>query len=553
MVQGLAFPLSPPAAAQWSIMGHVSGKVGVAMRRGLRAALLVLLIVAGASLHAQQQAAAGAGLPGGQEPYLLQMTTREVLVDVLATDRRGKPIRDLTQQEFEVAEVLGKKKRTQVAMASFRPVDAGVELAPPAPQSGGFRVSVGGDCAARATFHYEISFHPDEEGWQSGYHTLEMRTTRPGVKLGYRTRYYVGERTSPHRLPSTAESAAALKQAACYHADVPPSIGLTARPVSTGLRDVRRLFVTVDADSLTFISVSADNRRVQLDYGACTFDGQGRPLRYFSSAADRLLTSQEYAQAVVHGFPNLLEFPRSDDAAVMRVVVRDRATGNVGKIELALAAAAEPVQQASTMDEASAERMGLGQMDMQALSPGYIRPPMGPIGSFGSIVPRPNTFCGDVYDLPRNTNNIPNFWNLSSIGSLHTTSLDVPHQYFMNTGGIPGITTSTAWLGLDYHAVFWVKTPGVYVFRLLVDDGAILYIDDEKVIDLNGVNSGRMEGGEINLEAGMHTIHVPYIQGPPTDVGLVLAVKPPGERSFEIFDLRNYAAPADEMKTASSP
>jgi hypothetical protein len=514
-------------------------------------------LFAAVPLPAQQEAAAAP--KSSEEPYVIRSTTREVLVDLLATDRRDHPIRDLAVEEIEVVELAKHGRKTPEKIASFRPVDAALDLAPAAPQSGGFRVSIGGDCAARATFHYEISFHPDEEGWQSGYHEIEVRTTRQGVKLSYRARYYVGAREAREKLPTAAKEAATLQAAACYHGDTPPSIGLAARPVATGLKDVLRFFVTVDADSLAFISVSTDNRRVQLDYGACTFDVHGRPLTYFKSAADRMLTSKEYAQAVVHGFPNLLEFPRMKDAAVMRVVVRDRTTGNIGNLDLDLTPdlALQP-QAISTADEQSVEELSLKQMNVRAeyiashTPVGYIFPPHGPIGSFGSIVPKPNSFCGDVYDLPKDTTRLPNFWNLSSIGSLHTSSLNVPHQYFVDTGGIPGITSNSAWLGIDYHGVFWVENPGVYQFRLLVDDSAILYVDDQKVIEMDGVNSGRMKGGTITLGRGAHSIHVPYAQGPPTDVALALAVKAPAETTFKMFDLRQFAALDDKAKAADS-
>ena len=246
------------------------------------------------------------------------------------------------------------------------------------------------------------------------------------------------------------------------------------------------------------------------------------------------------------------------DAAMMRVVVRDRTTGNVGTTMIPMTQAAATVLKASvdrTHDEQMVQKIALEQMELRdryhpsttntgaSVPAPWFRPPPGPIGSFGSIISRPNSFCGDVYDLPKNTVSLPVYWNLSSIGSLYSSSLDVPHQTFDHSGGIPGITPNTAWIGIDYHAVFWVKNPGDYEFRLLVDDGAILWIDDRKVIDMDGVNSGRMDSGRIKLSEGEHSMHVPYIQGPPTDVGLVIAVRPPGAKDFRIFDLREFAAP----------
>jgi hypothetical protein len=108
---------------------------------------------------------------------------------------------------------------------------------------------------------------------------------------------------------------------------------------------------------------------------------------------------------------------------------------------------------------------------------------------------------------------------------------------------VPGVTQRTEWFGIDYHAQFWVTKPGTYAFRMMVDDGAKLFIDDTQVIGLDGIYNAHAGGGEIILSAGAHSMHVPYFQGPPTAVGLALAVKGPGEKVFRIFDLREFTAP----------
>jgi hypothetical protein len=48
--------------------------------------------------------------------------------------------------------------------------------------------------------------------------------------------------------------------------------------------------------------------------------------------------------------------------------------------------------------------------------------------------------------------------------------------------------------------------------------------------------------GKINLSAGRHTIHVPYFQGSPPGVALILTIKPPGE-STRPFNLSEFAPP----------
>jgi hypothetical protein len=169
-------------------------------------------------------------------------------------------------------------------------------------------------------------------------------------------------------------------------------------------------------------------------------------------------------------------------------------------------------------------------------------PPQGPIGSFGSVVPASRFFCGDVYELPHTSRFIPDFRELEPIGSLYTPSLDVPYQVFSNTNGIPGVTPRTDLFGIDYHANFWVQAPGNYQFRMLSDDGAILQIDDHRVIDLDGLHQAKGGIGQIQLDVGRHTIHVPYYQGAPVSVALELWVKSPGA-DWHIFDLRDFLPP----------
>jgi hypothetical protein len=161
-------------------------------------------------------------------------------------------------------------------------------------------------------------------------------------------------------------------------------------------------------------------------------------------------------------------------------------------------------------------------------------------------VAAPHAFCGDVYELPKQTPTLPDFRELDPIGSLFTAALDVPDQSFSNTNGIPGVTPRTNLFGIDYHGVFWIENPSEYQFLMVSDDGAILRIDDKRVIDLDGLHMAQGRFGSIHLDAGRHTIEVPYYQGAVNAVALELWVRIPGERSWALFDLRDYSEPAPD-------
>jgi len=100
----------------------------------------------------------------------------------------------------------------------------------------------------------------------------------------------------------------------------------------------------------------------------------------------------------------------------------------------------------------------------------HVVPPKGPIGSFGSVAPAANSFCGDVYELEHPSSRLPDFRELDPIGSVYAYSLDVPNQTFTNTDGIPGVTPRTNLSRIDYHAVFWIRNAGDYQFRMVSDD-----------------------------------------------------------------------------------
>jgi len=68
--------------------------------------------------------------PSKQEPpAVLKVTTRLVTVDVVARDRHGNPVRDLTANDFQIAEQIGSHK-SQQQIASFRLLDRSLNNSP---------------------------------------------------------------------------------------------------------------------------------------------------------------------------------------------------------------------------------------------------------------------------------------------------------------------------------------------------------------------------------------------------------------------------------------
>jgi hypothetical protein len=501
------------------------------------AILVVVATIVASSVNVFAAARPCADQPG---PYTLQVSTREVVIDLLATDSHGNPVRDLQASDLTVFEFPKSANKLQRNITGFRIIDPSQTDDSPTDGSTGFRVTAGGGCATSTTFHYQIAFEPTSAGFTGGYHEVAVATSRPHIRLSFHRRYYVGETLSAIQLVHiNANSEAQLRQAACVHALTPLSIGLKARAIQTAATDPFRFALTIQPNSLGFASLTDDNRGVHLDYAACAFDQQGRAVSYNSSSAERVLTASEYARIQSVGFSNLLDLPRKGDPALVRFVVRDRETGNMGSIDVPTTAPTE-IRLNKDQEEA-AKRFEANQAKKNH------SPPADPSAGFGSVIPKPDALCGDVYELAENTPRMPeNFWDLEPVGAIYAYVLDEAFQFVPN--GIPGVTSRPEWFAIDYHGKFWISDPGNYRFVLTADDGQRLMIDDQQVLYDDQIHTATTTSRSIHLATGSHTIRVTYFQGP-RQTALRLEVKQPG-KALRLFDLRDFAAPKTEAGKA---
>lgn len=143
---------------------------------------------------------------------------------------------------------------------------------------------------------------------------------------------------------------------------------------------------------------------------------------------------------------------------------------------------------------------------------------------------------GKIYFLPEDTGQLPDFKSLKSQGSIYAYQWDIPVRPFEN--GFPGVTDRFEWFALDYRGSIYVRTAGDYKFRLGSDDGSILYLDGEAVVENDGVHGWSEQEGAVMLKEGDHAFRLSYFQGPATEIGLVLLVTPPAgdERVFRLQD-----------------
>jgi len=160
---------------------------------------------------------------------------------------------------------------------------------------------------------------------------------------------------------------------------------------------------------------------------------------------------------------------------------------------------------------------------------------------FGTTVVIPSGLSGSVYHIRHNSKHLPNFAKMKPLGTIYTTSLNVPERSF--SAGFPGVTDRFEWFAIDYKGRFWIENPGKYHFELTSDDGAKLYIDDRLVIDNDGVHAPVTKHATVDLSGGIHRIRLSYFQGPRYLVALVLEVSAPDDDDLRVFSTNDFKPP----------
>lgn len=165
-----------------------------------------------------------------------------------------------------------------------------------------------------------------------------------------------------------------------------------------------------------------------------------------------------------------------------------------------------------------------------------------PAVTFGTTIVVPGGLQGVVYHISKRSKVIPDLSKIKPRGKIYASALNIPLRDF--TEGFPGVTKRQEWFAIDYTGRFWIEKPGLYRFALTSDDGSRLDIDDQTLVDNDGIHPALTESGSVELTGGIHTIRVQYFQGPRLQVALVLEIAGPGEE-MRVFSTDEFKPPAN--------
>jgi len=139
---------------------------------------------------------------------------------------------------------------------------------------------------------------------------------------------------------------------------------------------------------------------------------------------------------------------------------------------------------------------------------------------------RRGAFRAEVCALPRHTQKLRGLKSCPGLAVFRTDHFNVSPREFRR--GFPGVSDRVEWFAIKYEGEFTTRRGGNYRFRLISDDGSILYLNGVRVIDHDGIHSPTSAKVRVQLPPGRHRLKLLYFQGPRYKIALQLFVTPPG-------------------------
>ncbi|RKU38035.1 hypothetical protein C6496_07710 [Candidatus Poribacteria bacterium] len=149
------------------------------------------------------------------------------------------------------------------------------------------------------------------------------------------------------------------------------------------------------------------------------------------------------------------------------------------------------------------------------------------LGIFGTDVMPGHGLIGQVYVPGGVIQQMPDFDQLTPVYTFVTPNLDISEREYTQGFPTPEMQSVVEDFAIRFRGELAIDTPGSYVFGLLSDDGAKLYINGTLVVDNDGIHPAMGKKGEITLEVGRHPVEIHYFQGPRYSIALQWTYQPP--------------------------
>jgi len=166
------------------------------------------------------------------------------------------------------------------------------------------------------------------------------------------------------------------------------------------------------------------------------------------------------------------------------------------------------------------------------------------VNPFGSTQEMYNSLKANVYHvIPRGKNGssttVADIDTNNPLGiDFYTKEINIPLRSFSD--GFPGIDDIFEWFGVIYEGSIKAPVSGTYNFEITCDDGTVLYIDNNVIVNGDGLNYHKTFTGSVDLVAGEeYDLVIKYFQGPKYHIEIVVKVQiPDGE--MQLFNMEDF-------------
>lgn len=105
-----------------------------------------------------------------------------------------------------------------------------------------------------------------------------------------------------------------------------------------------------------------------------------------------------------------------------------------------------------------------------------------------------------------------------------------------------------------WRGQFWAPAAGLYTLGLNADDGALLYLDEQLLVDNGGLHGARYVENRVQLTAGLHAVAIHYVQdGGAQALDILWAGPQGGQGPLPVEQLLPYAVDVTHLVATTPP
>jgi VWFA-related protein len=181
--------------------------------------------------------------------------------------------------------------------------------------------------------YYSVAYRPTNSNWDGRFRKIAVKSSRPGVKLLYRSGYYalvdpLTSREDPARIVALAmmPNAPASTQLIMKAQVVPPEEA--GKPVAIDM--------LIDVHDLAFHEGQDKQKTPEVQFVAIAYDPNGKQVASFSEGYKKPLSPPQLQALLKTGLQLHQEMPLKPGTYQLRLGVMDRLSGRIGTLDVPL-------------------------------------------------------------------------------------------------------------------------------------------------------------------------------------------------------------------------